>query len=57
MTPEEWDETVETIASSFEISRKILDMDWDSYEEYEEMDAQRRVGMALFVEHFHSLWD
>jgi hypothetical protein len=56
---ERWRAILGTMIEGFEAHKKLADLDYDWRNKEEEARLQRVVarGMALFVEHYGSLWD
>jgi hypothetical protein len=56
MASDEWDRILEAIAWGFEAGNRKEDFDWNS-PEYNKLEEAHRKALALFVEHYGSLWD
>jgi len=59
MTPEEWNEKLETMIVGFKAANRIseLEYNWNDPKETEEVYNTYNKGMELFCKHFLNLWD
>ena len=57
LTPEQWDEALELMIGGLKAEKKWTDMEWDTEEQREALKSYGELGMTLFKERFHDLWD
>ena len=57
LTLEEWKATILYIAETFDIGRKIEEMEYNTLEEQKVALKRFEQGMKMFTEYFFNLWD